>query len=57
MAAEGKRMSPQGEIGRVREKFLQEFARLFYHMVVFLSCLAPKYILSVKNHTLLLGCY
>ena len=57
MAAKHRRMSPKRETGRVSKNFLEEFARSFYYIIASLFCLVPKYILSVRNHTVLLSCY
>ena len=57
MVANDGRMSPKREPGKIRKNFLEEFARSFYYMITSLFCLAPKYMLSVRDHTVLLSCY
>lgn len=54
MAANDRRMSPKRKISK---NFLEVFPRSFYYMITSLFCLAPKYVLSVRDHTVLLNCY
>lgn len=52
MVANDRRISSKREALNISNTSLEEFARSFYYMITSLFCLAPKYMLSVRDHSI-----